>query len=170
MGFLTIMSITIRKPILTDGHPIYELARLSKPLDLNSLYSYLLIPAHFDSTSAVAETGRDIVGYVSAYIHPHQEDTIFIWQIAVHPIMRGRGLATSMLKNILKRGELSHISFLEATITPSNKRSRYLFQGLAEQLNADYKESIFLDSKLFGDTYHEVEKLLRIGPINPQQL
>jgi L-2,4-diaminobutyric acid acetyltransferase len=128
------------------------------------------VPAHFDQTSAVAETGRDVVGYVSAYIPPHQQDTLFIWQIAVHPIMRGRGLATTMLKNILKRRSLSYIKFVEATITPSNKKSRYLFQGLAEQLKADYKESIFLDSKLFGDSYHEEEKLLRIGPINIQQL
>ncbi len=162
------MSITIRKPKLTDGHSIYELARISKPLDLNSLYSYLLISAHFDQTSAVAETGRDIVGYVSGYIHPHQDDTLFIWQIAVHPIMRGRGLATHMLKDILKRRKSANIKFIEATITPSNKKSRNLFQGLARQLQADYRECMFLEVELFGESFHEEEKLLRIGPLNPK--
>ena len=161
------MSIIIRKPELTDGKLIYELARISKPLDLNSLYSYLLISIHFNQTSAVAETGQDIVGYVSGYIHPHQDDTLFIWQIAVNPIMRGKGLATQMLQNILQRVELTNIKFIEATITPSNKKSRNLFQRLAEQLKADYKESLFLDKDLFGDSYHEEEKLLRIGPITP---
>ena len=164
------MSITIRKPKLTDGHSIYELARISKPLDLNSLYSYLLISAHFDQTSVIAETGHDIVGYVSGYIHPHHDDTLFIWQIAVHPIMRGRGLATRMLNDILKRRESANIKFIEATITPSNKKSRNLFQGLAKQLKADYRESVFLEFELFGESFHEEEKLLRIGPLNPKKM
>lgn len=168
LGLKKKMSITIRKPKLTDGHSIYELARISKPLDLNSLYSYLLISAHFDQTSVIAETGHDIVGYVSGYIHPHHDDTLFIWQIAVHPIMRGRGLATRMLNDILKRRESANIKFIEATITPSNKKSRNLFQGLAKQLKADYRESVFLEFELFGESFHEEEKLLRIGPLNPK--
>jgi len=72
-----------------------------------------------------------------------------------------------MLQNILEREELINIKFIEATVTPSNKISRKLFQRLAEQLKAEYKESHFLDKELFGDSNHEEEKLLRIGPINP---
>ena len=166
MGFSVSMSTVIRKPELTDGQLIYDLARISKPLDLNSLYSYLLISTHFNQTSAVAENEQDLIGYVSGYLHPHQDDTLFIWQIAVNPNMRGRGLATLMLQNILQREELITIKFIEATITPSNKKSRKLFQRLAEQLKADYKESPFLDKELFGESNHEEEKLLRIGPIN----
>jgi L-2,4-diaminobutyric acid acetyltransferase len=159
------MNIIIRKPELTDGQLIYDLAKISKPLDLNSLYSYLLISTHFNQTSAVAEKEQDIIGYVSGYLHPHKHDTLFIWQIAVNPNMRGKGLATLMLQNILQREELIKIKFIEATITPSNKKSRKLFQRLAEQLKADYKETPFLDKELFGESNHEEEKLLRIGPI-----
>lgn len=164
MGFL-FMNIIIRKPELTDGQLIYDLIRNSEPLDLNSLYSYLLISAHFNQTSAVAETGEELVGYVSGYLHPHQDDTLFIWQVAVKPYMRGRGLATRMLQNILNREELIKVKFIEATITPSNKNSRKLFQHLAEQLKADYKESPYLNRELFGDLNHEEENLLHIGPI-----
>ena len=159
------MSTIIRKPELTDGQLIYDLIRNSEPLDLNSLYSYLLISAHFNQTSAVAETGQELVGYVSGYLHPHQDDTLFIWQVAVKPYMRGRGLATRMLQNILNREELIKVKFIEATITPSNKNSRKLFQHLAEQLKADYKESPYLNRELFGDSNHEEENLLHIGPI-----
>ena len=167
MGFSVSMSTVIRKPELTDGQLIYDLARISKPLDLNSLYSYLLISTHFNQTSAVAENNHGLVGYVSGYLHPQHDDTLFIWQIAVNPLMRGRGLAIHMLQNILEREELINIKFIEATVTPSNKISRKLFQRLAEQLKAEYKESHFLDKELFGDSNHEEEKLLRIGPINP---
>ena len=160
------MNIIIRKPELTDGQLIYDLIKISKPLDLNSLYSYLLITAHFNHTSVVAEKDQDIIGYVSGYQHPHENDTLFIWQVAVNPDMRGRGLATQMLQNILQREELKEIKYIEATITPSNKKSRKLFQRYAEQLKTEYKESPFLDKKLFSESDHEEEKLIRIGPIS----
>ena len=79
--------------------------------------------------------------------------------------MRGRGLATHMLQNIIQREELKEIKYIEATITPSNKKSRKLFQRYAEQLKTDYQESPFLDKKLFGESNHEEEKLIRIGPL-----
>ncbi len=161
------MSYIIRKPDLSDGNNIYKLAQLSKPLDLNSIYSYLLICSHFDQTSAVAEKEDELVGYVSGYKHPHKDDTLFIWQVAVHPTMRGEGLATRMLKNILKREELLNINYMEATITPSNTKSRNLFKSIAVQYNTNYHESIFLECELFGEYSHEEEKLLRIGPLKP---
>ncbi len=157
--------LIIRKPELTDGEKIYELARISKPLDLNSLYSYLLICSHFNQTSAVAEKEYNLAGYVTGYRHPHKNDTLFIWQVAVHPTMRGEGLATRMLQNILKREELSNINFIEATITPFNNKSRNLFKSFAEYLKSEYHEEIFFDSELFGESTHETETLLRIGPI-----
>jgi len=40
-----------------------------------------------------------------------------------------------------------------------------LFNKLATQYDANLKESEFLTSDLFGDTDHEEELLIRIGPL-----
>lgn len=160
-----IRPIIIRKPELRDGNSIYQLVSHSPPLDINSLYSYLLVCAHFNKSSVVAEYQGKIVGYVSAYIHPHKEDTLFIWQVAVDSSMRGKGLAHKLLMKLIERKGLENIRFLETTVSPSNHASRALFEKLARKMQANLKEVEFLSSDLFGESGHEEEPLLIIGPL-----
>ena len=75
--------VIFRQPQPVDGMAIYKIVDASKPLDLNSLYSYLLICSHHDNTSVVVEHKGAITGYISGYIHPKKDDTLFIWQVAV---------------------------------------------------------------------------------------
>ncbi|MGC9516218.1 MAG: diaminobutyrate acetyltransferase [Methanomicrobiales archaeon] len=158
-------SIIIRKPDLKDGKSVYNLVKNSQPLDLNSLYYYLLMCAHFKNTSTVAQYEEDIVGYVSAYRKPQNNNTLFIWQVAVDGKMRGQGLATRMINNILKRDELKDLEFIETTVTPSNKASTALFEKLSTRCGADLSISPFFTSELFGESGHEEELLFKIGPL-----
>lgn len=158
--------LKIRKPQLGDGSAIYELVKASPPLDINSRYSYLLVCSHFDDTSAVVLDNEEIVGYISAYPHPHRDDTLFIWQVAVHPDFRHRGLAKSMIMNILGRNGLEKILYLEASVTPSNMVSKSFFKRLASHLGIPCQTSSFFPSNFFGETRHEEEWLLRMGPLN----
>ena len=158
--------INIRKPQIEDGNQIFHLVKKCKPLDINSLYYYLLICAHFDQTSVLTELDDEIVGYISSYINPHQKNTLFIWQVAVHPDMRGHGLATRMIMDILKRNEVKSVEFIETSVTPSNKASISLFMKIASELNVDLQKSTFFTSDLFGESDHEEELLLQIGPLN----
>jgi len=157
--------IIIRKPQIEDGVHIHNLVQKCKPLDINSLYSYLLVCSHFDQTSVISVLNNEIVGYISAYINPHQNKTLFIWQVAVHPDMRGHGLATKMIMDILNRKQTKSVEFIETTVTPSNQASMSLFGKIASQLNANLQKSPFFTSDLFGKSNHEEELLLRIGPL-----
>ncbi len=157
--------IIIRKPQIGDGVHIHNLVQKCKPLDINSLYSYLLVCSHFDQTSVISVLNNEIVGYISAYINPHQNKTLFIWQVAVHPDMRGHGLATKMIMDILNRKQTKSVEFIETTVTPSNQASMSLFGKIASQLNANLQKSPFFTSDLFGKSNHEEELLLRIGPL-----
>lgn len=163
-------SFNLRKPRLNDANLIYHLVSESPPLDVNSLYSYLLVCSHFDRTSAVAESNEDIVGYTSAYVHPHKNNTLFVWQVAVKDEMRGQGLAKKLIMNILKRKELQDIQFIETTVTPENIASKALFCGLASDLDAEYQEFTFFSKNLFGKHDHEEEFMLRIGPFDLKML
>jgi len=96
-------SVVFRTPRRADGAAIHRLIAQCPPLDLNSVYAYLLLCEHHRDTCVVAETDGGIAGFVSAYAPPGRGDTIFIWQVAVHDRARGRRLAGSMLDHLLGR-------------------------------------------------------------------
>lgn len=162
------METQFRKPELSDGESIYFLAQSCPPLEINSIYSYLLVCSHFDQTSAVCEFNDEIVGFTSGYIHPYRDDTLFIWQIAVKNTMRGMGIAKEMLLNILKRKKLGNVTHIEATVTSDNESSRYLFTGLANQLDVPVREETYFGQDVFQESNHLEEFLIRIGPFNQQ--
>jgi L-2,4-diaminobutyric acid acetyltransferase len=149
-----------------------------RPLDPNSTYAYLLLSHHFHDTCVVAERRRTIVGFVSAYVPPRQQDTIFVWQVAVDATARGEGLAGRLLDELLAREACAEVSFLETTVTPSNRPSRKLFDALARRLKAACRTSVLFPPELFNGTRsrespdgepapcHEAEELLRIGPFS----
>ena len=159
-------TIIFRKPELKDGDAIYRLIKSSRPLDLNSRYSYLLLCSHFGETCIVAESDSAIVGFISAYIHPGQADTLFVLQVAVSSKVRNRGIATSILKKLLERPNLNAVSYIETTVTPSNRPSISFFRSFAEMLGTACIESVYFPEYLFGGNGHEEEILFRIGPIS----
>lgn len=150
---------------MNDSSAVYELADQCKPLDLNSRYAYMLVCTHFSETSVVYEHDGEIQGFVSGYIDPRSEKTLFIWQVAVHDSLRGQGAASKMLKSLFSRKNLSHIEYIETTISPSNKASQNLFYHFVSVLNAGMSVEPYFNKDLFGGEAHEDEELYRIGPI-----
>ena len=158
--------ILFRKPSKADAFAIWQLIKRSPPLDLNSLYAYLVLCCHFADTSIVAASKAGIDGYISGYLEPAKDDTLFIWQVVVKKERQKQGLAKSMLLSLLNRSDLSQVHYLETTVNPSNAASRSLFYSLADLLNTDCRESTFFSGPDFGDQVHEEEILYRIGPFD----
>lgn len=154
----------LREPRIEDGRHTYSLIERSKPLDLNSLYCYLLLADHFRETCVVAERCGYPVGFISAYVHPSKENTLFVWQVAVDETVRKQGIAGRMLENLVQRPGLRFVSYLETTVNPSNLSSRFLFESFAKRLSAPCNTSTLFSEGLFGNTDHEAEILFRIGP------
>ena len=140
------------------------------PLDLNSVYLYLLLTEHFPDTCILAEDRDGLLGMVSAYRPPDRDDTLFIWQVAVDPRARGRGLGLEMLLGLLARRSSRPVRWVETTVGPGNRASRRLFSRLAACLDAPLGETALFDAALFGAQAHEAEPLLRIGPFTPPVL
>ncbi|WP_417385577.1 diaminobutyrate acetyltransferase [Gimesia sp.] len=157
--------LIFREPTLEDGLAISNLVKNCPPLDVNSLYVSLLLCRDFHDTCVLVEHDSQIVGFLSAYVPPHRENTIFIWQAAVDSSMRGCGVASRMLDALLSRENLSDINYLETTITPSNKSSQKLFRSLAKRLNTECRTCSGFSSDLFGEAEeHEPEELYQLGP------
>lgn len=145
---------------------MWRLVKETGVLDLNSPYAYLLVAEHFGDTSVVAELPDGaIAGFVSAYCPPRKDDTVFVWQVGVAEAGRGRGVATRMLMDIVKRDACRHVHYLDTTIGPSNEASMALFRGFARRLGADIERSELFPAEAFpGGADHEPEILFRIGP------
>lgn len=121
----------LRRPVAEDGADIWALVRNSKPLDENSMYCNLIQCDHFRETCVVAELDGDIVGWVSGHVLPYDAATLFIWQVAVAEAVRGCGLASIMLGELVRRDACKSVTRVQTTITADNAASWALFRRFA---------------------------------------
>jgi len=163
----------LRPPTPNDGASVFRLIGRCPPLDTNSIYCNLLQCTHFAGTSVTAlqtfDTHEEMVGFISAYLEPEREDTLFVWQVAVDERARGTGLAGSMLKHILDRPQCRHVRYLETTITESNHASWGVFNSLAKKLDTMLDKSVMFDRDKHLAGEHDTEFLARIGPFKLAQ-
>lgn len=161
----TLNSLTFRTPVLADAPSILDLVKTCEPLDLNSPYLYMLLCEHFQATCLIVQAQGELVGFVSCYYPPEKPDVLFVWQIAVHPAWRCKGLGSAMLNYTLDNHATPNTRFIEASVTPSNLASRRLFDSLACRLKVQHETSVWFAGTLFNEAGHQDEILHRIGPL-----
>ncbi|WNJ98885.1 diaminobutyrate acetyltransferase [Thalassospiraceae bacterium LMO-JJ14] len=162
--------LILRRPTPEDGVAVNELVEQCKPLDENSVYCNLLQCSHFSQTSALAELDGDVAGFVSGYVMPEHEDSLFVWQVAVAPEARGLSLAKRMVFDILRRPSIKGIRHIKTTITPDNKASHGVFKSIARELGADIERDVLFDREEHFDGQQKTEMLWNIGPFKRSDL
>lgn len=158
---------TLRKPSAQDGAHIHALIARCAPLDTNSLYCNLLQASHFADTAIVAEDDTGVCGFISGYRLPTAPNTLFVWQVAVDARMRGQGLASRMLLQLLANQQ--GVQFLHTTITEANKASWHTFERLARTLEAPLSSREFFNKHQHLNGQHDSEFLVEIGPFFAHQ-
>lgn len=158
--------LTFRHPVREDGQAVHDLIDSCEALDDNSLYCNFLQCTHFASTCMLAELDGEIVGWVSAYRPPEEPEALFVWQVAVAEAARGRRLARRLIANLLTSESCEGVERLKTTITPDNKSSWRMFEGVADEFDAKITDKVWLcgDEHFSGD--HDSEHMLTIAPID----
>lgn len=151
-----------RVPTAADGLRMWEIARDSRVLDVNSEYAYVLWGKEFSESSIVVETGGRVVGYVTGFIRPSEPRTIFVWQVGVDADQRGRGLAKRMLHEIMDNLAPTGVNRLRTTVTPDNEASQRTFGSLARERGLDFTREDFISGELLGEG-SEPEDLYTVG-------
>jgi L-2,4-diaminobutyric acid acetyltransferase len=156
----------LRRPTIADGGAMWRLAQAAGHLDVNSSYAYLLWCRDFAATSVVAHTAGpdpELGGFITGYRRPDDADVLLVWQVAVSPSHRRRGLAMAMLDHLV--GDLARYEgrWIETTVTPDNEASRAMFTNLAARHGVVCDERVLFERGAFPDE-HEPEHLLRLGP------
>lgn len=154
--------ITFRMPTDEDGAAVWSLIRACKPLDENSLYCNLIQCDHFRDTCILAEMEGRIVGWISAYRLPNDPETLFVWQVAVSPLARGRGLGRKMLFALLEREACAGVMRMKTTITPDNAASWGLFRGFAKRLGARLEDEPHFTREAHFEGRHATEHMVTI--------
>ncbi len=159
----------LRNPAPEDAAAIWQLVVDSGVLDHNSPYSYLILCTHFADTCIVAEYDKKIVGFVTAYRPPVTPNVVFVWQIGVATSMRGRGLGVAILDSLVHQRACQDVTYLDATVTPSNLASQSMFHAFARNMKTQCVEELCFPEHLFPTPGHEAEYLFHIGPFNLSQ-
>jgi L-2,4-diaminobutyric acid acetyltransferase len=155
--------ISLRKPTDADGAAVSRLIDECPPLDRNSRYCNLLQCTDFADTCIVAERDDEIVGWISGYRLPNERGTLFVWQVAVHPDARGKGLGKRMLHALLDRAARSGVESMRTTVTRSNTASRTLFRSVANRIGSPMRERPHFHANTHFAGDQETEYLIEIG-------
>lgn len=158
--------VALRNPTVADAAKLWRLVRESGVLDENSCYAYLLLCEHFADTCVVALRDENVVGFVTAYRLPNRPEAVFVWQVGVDASARRQGLAQALLDHLLDLPACRGVRFLEATVTPSNRASRRLFESVARKRGVGCVWGRGFVAADFGGPSHEDEELVRLGPFS----
>lgn len=156
-------AVSFRRPVVEDGIRLWEIARDTDVLDLNSTYAYTLWCRDFAESSIVAVRGGEVAGFVTGYLRPARPDTLFVWQVAVDEAHRGHGIAGRMLSELLDHVAAAGAERLETTITASNTASIQLFTSVARR-----REFTLTVQDLFDS--HHISPKPDSDPHEPEQL
>lgn len=151
-----------REPSIDDGDDIFTLIANCPPLDTNSSYCNFLQSSHFSKTCILAEYNDTLAGFISAYRKPDEPHVLFVWQVAVAPHSRGKGLAFSMLDALVGRMLRHNVKVIETTITEDNEASWALFKKMDAAHGQQGVVTTFLDEQAHFKGKHDTEYLYRI--------
>lgn len=132
------------------------------------MYCNLLQASHFADTAILAEMQDEVVGFISGYRLPQQLNTLFVWQVAVDSRARGQGLASRMLKQLIRNQQ--GVEFLHTTITEHNTASWNTFKRLARDLSAELSSREFFNKDQHLGGQNDSEFLVEIGPFQLAKL
>ena len=152
----------LRKPDAADGAEIWNLVKACKPLDENSMYCNLVQADHFRDTCVVAELDGEVVGWISGHMIPN-EDSFFVWQVAVSPKARGMGLGRKMLTHLLNRDPCADAETLKTTITKGNEASWALFRSFARSIGGELSDEPHYTRDDHFDGAHDTEHMVTIS-------
>jgi len=110
---------------------------------------------------------KELAGFALAYRPPKHSHDLFIWQIGVHPLFRGRGVGKQILHHLCTLEANQGVQYITATIAKSNEPSQALFRSFALGCGVEIRQCEFFTAEMFpgdgGD--HEAEELFRVGPL-----
>lgn len=161
-------SISFYNPNIDDLPYIYRFIKDETDLDCNSEYYYALYATILSKNCMILRNSDEVHGFLSSFVYLDEDkrNTFFVWQVAVHQSLRGKGYGLDLILALFKKlNDKEKIHQITATVSPDNKASLRMFEKIASRLGAEITTRPFLESKHFSSS-HSPEMLVSIGPIH----
>ena len=78
---------------------------------------------HFHATSAIAESGGELAGFLIGFLSPSEPDAAYIHFVGVHPSLRGNGLARILYERFFALARANARQRVSAITAPQNAGS-----------------------------------------------
>ena len=121
-------------------------------------------------TVAKDKATGNMLGFVIGFRPPKDQESLFIWQMGTAEAARGKGVASRLLLELAAAN--SDISYIKATVTPTNEASMNTFKSLAAKLNCNLNvnRNLFRVTDFPVDSGHMAEDEVVVGPIKHARL
>lgn len=156
--------VVFRDPEPSDGLAVWNLVNSTPRLDTNSPYYYVIWFRDFADTSVIATVDDEIVGFLSGYRRPDEQDTFVVWQEAVAPRHGIPDLGVKIFEAAAEKQIASGATFVEATVAADNKAIAMVLGRFAKSRGAKVEKDLLFPAAYFPDSHHD-EILYRIGPL-----
>jgi ribosomal-protein-alanine N-acetyltransferase len=151
------VDITIRKPKWSDIYYLEQLGRMCLPI-YNTSFDWLF--CYQTDIIYVAESDRQIIGFVDAKKNYEHDNNCHIMSIAVHPDYRKQGVGKLLLRKVIMTRDKSvklislnvHIENMEAV--KFYKNNRFIVDHIKKNYYGNqipYRE--------YNDAYHMIKHL-----------
>lgn len=152
----------LRAPTQQDGAAVAALAQCDKQELVGTLLGDLAGCDDFAETSVVAELDGEVAGAVLAYILPYDPQTLFVWQVNVAQDEAGKGLASLMLGQLLRREACAGVTRVQTAIPASDETSWTLFRRFAGWQQTHMRIEPYVTQALSPFRRHEADNLITI--------
>ena len=157
----------LRVPVQQDGAAVAALAHCDKQELVGTLLGDLAGCDDFVETSVVAELDGEVAGAVLAYILPYDPQTLFVWQVNVAENEEGKGLASLMLGQLLRREACVGVTRVQTAIPASDEISWALFRRFAGWQRTRMRIEPYVTQALSPFRRNEAENLITIDLTEP---
>jgi len=120
--------VVVRKAKEDEFLDVYGFVFHCDPLEYYFEHFYKIMLRYFNNCCFVAEYDKRIVGFVLGFIPMVPNNTYFLWQIGVDPLLQGEGIGTMLLEKVEREVKKLGCNRIELTIDPENVLSQRMFE------------------------------------------
>lgn len=113
-----------------DPPAVHRLAGECENLVQHPVHVYRILQQYFGDGFFLARDGDELLGFTHGFRSQVDPDLFFLWQVAVGPDARRRGVAQKLTRRLMEHAAELGCPRFRATVEPANTASCGLFESL----------------------------------------
>ena len=124
------MKTDIRRASIDD---VFEIHRMVGDIDgiiQHPVHFYHIMIHYFGNTFFIAHEGQKFAGLVWGFVSQTDHDILFLWQIGLLKVYRGKGVSQQLMRTFIKAAIENQCNKVHATVETANIASFRMFEKM----------------------------------------